>query len=159
MITAGQATLCSTRVIDYVEMSVRFYDQSGSLEFHGRIATLKSQFPSPIVRRQTKLRKAAGEHAELLAIGRNNQLQVAKAQSAISGCMIRFIKRSEGDSILLGKLSCELFSFSNAPGGITQGGYDSYPLHSKIRLGEDWDQRRATLLSIREERYVQHTTL
>ncbi|ETP35265.1 hypothetical protein F442_16507 [Phytophthora nicotianae P10297] len=84
------------------------------LEF--QIAMLKS----PVVATSDKkLRKATAEQAELLAIGRNNQLQVAKAQSAISGCM---------------------------------GDYDSYPLHSKIRLSDDWDQRRATLLSIREEK-------
>ncbi|OWY92021.1 hypothetical protein PHMEG_00039139, partial [Phytophthora megakarya] len=79
---------------------------------------MKSSFP--VVGTTNKgLQKAAALYAELLAVGRNNQLQLASAQSAISGC---------------------------------KGNYNSYPLHSIIRLGKNWDQRRDTLLSMKEEK-------
>ncbi|KAG7379960.1 hypothetical protein PHYPSEUDO_007904 [Phytophthora pseudosyringae] len=58
--------------------------EARKLEF--QLATLKTQLSSPAVATaDKKVRKAAGVHAELLAIGRNNQLQVAKAQSGLHG--------------------------------------------------------------------------
>ncbi|OWZ22144.1 hypothetical protein PHMEG_0003199 [Phytophthora megakarya] len=122
-----QYSLCHDN-IEEAKMHVRNAEvQKKVRELHAEVrklkfqlGTVKTDMSSPAVTIIDKdLRRMRAEQVELLAIGRNNQFQIAKAYSAIPGNMVD---------------------------------YNSYPLHSKILLGRNRDQRRETLLSMKDEK-------
>ncbi|GMF20292.1 unnamed protein product [Phytophthora lilii] len=115
-------------------------EQIRLMESH--VAGLRTQNLTPhlIIENDPILRLLAVELAVLLYTKQAQQLHVAKMQSAFTRCLVRMWSPSPVKMLMYrGTLTSQI----DQP---------YYPLYRHICLTKDWDERRATLLAMREEK-------